>query len=150
MNHIEKGWIDAAKDVSNIKESIGWAKRYQLINRLNKKAVEQALREHKPLMNEAMRAGDYAEVSRQHKVINILRHGLHKAAMVVDHTKVRIKSMVNNLKLMEQRRDQFERAYRLVEAADQLAMANAQIMADVPIIPMEDGDMEQIVKDLGY
>lgn len=150
MNHIEKGWIDAARDVSSIKSSICWAKRHQLINRLNKKAVEQALREHKPLMNAAMRAGDYAEVSRQHKVINILRHNLYKAVVAVDHTKIRIKSMVNNLKLMEQRRDQFADACRLMEARDQLAMANAQIMADVPIIPMEDGDMEQIVKDLGY
>lgn len=150
MNYIEKGWIDAARDVSSVKLSISGCKRQQLLNRLNKKAIEQALREHKPVMNSAMRAGNYSEVSRQHKVINIFRQALHKVDVEISYTKARIKSLVNNLKIMEQRRDQFERAYRLVEAADQLAMANSEIMADVPIIPMADGDMEQIVKDLGY
>lgn len=150
MNYIEKGWVDAARDVSSMKLSITGCKRKQVLNRLNKKAIEHALRKHKPVMNSAMRAGNYAEVSRQHKVINILREGLRKVEVEVTYTKVRIKGLVSSLKIMEQRRDQFERAYRLVEAADQLAMANAEIMNDVPIIPMADGDMEQIVKDLGY
>ncbi|MGL4753420.1 MAG: hypothetical protein ACRCXB_13625 [Aeromonadaceae bacterium] len=150
MNHIEKGWIGAAQMVSTLKENIATAKQKQMIYRINKKAYEMALRERKTLMNAAMRAGEYAEVSRHHKVVNILRAQLKQEVGAIRGMKTRIKAIVMNIGVAEKRRDQFERAYRLVEAADALAMANAEIMNDVPVVPMGDGDMEQIVRDLGY
>ena len=149
-NFIEKEWIDSAKQVKQDKEAIDHAKSCRMVYRINKKAYELALVEHKKAMNAAMRAGNYAEVSRNHKVINILRAHLNQECHAIHGKTLRIKVVSLRLAMAEQRRDQFADAYRLMEARDQLAMANAQIMADVPVIPMEDGDMEQIVKDLGY
>ncbi|MGL5016161.1 MAG: hypothetical protein ACRC6V_18075 [Bacteroidales bacterium] len=150
MNYIETEWIKSSTQVSGFRNHISIQKRNQLICRINKKAYEMTLRERKTLMNNAMRAGNYTEVSRHHKVINILRAQLVKECSAINGARNSIKFYIKHLAAAEKRRDQFERAYRLVEAADQLAMANAEIMNDVPIIPMADGDMEQIVKDLGY
>lgn len=150
MNHIEKLWIDNAKAVGQLQESMATAKKRQVIYRINKAAYEMALRERKALMNNAMREGDYGAVSRHHKVINILRDQLKTEVGAILHNKLAIKSLVMRIEATAKKRDQFERAYRLVEAADALAMANAEIMNDVPVVPMQDGDMEQIVRDLGY
>lgn len=150
MNHIERLWIENAKAVGQLQESMATAKKRQVIYRINKAAYEMALRERKALMNNAMRVGDYGAVSRHHKVINILRDQLKFEVGAILHNKLAIKSLVMRIEATVKKRDQFERAYRLIEAADALAMANAEIMNDVPVVPMQDGDMEQIVRDLGY
>lgn len=144
MNHIEKIWIDSAKRVKDELNNISNAKSRRMVYRLNKKAYELALVEHKKDMNAAMRAGDYAEVSRNHKVINILRAQLSQECHAIRGKTLQIKVAAMRLVSAEERRDQFERAYRLIEAADR------EILNDVPVIPMGDGDMEEIVTQLGY
>lgn len=144
MNHIEKGWIESSKRVQDELKNISHAKSRRMVYRINKKAYEMALVEHKKAMNAAMRAGDYAEVSRNHKVINILRVQLHQECHAIRGKTLQIKVSAMRLVSAEERRDQFERAYRLIELADR------EIMNDVPVVPMQDGDMEEIVTQLGY
>lgn len=143
MNHIEKTWIETAKAVKGIKGKITTLKNQQLQNRITKKGIERSLRKRKALMNSAMRAGHYAEVSLNHRTINVLREMLANTVVDIEEMKARIRKKVALLAEMEEKRDEFERAYYLIEQADR------EIMHDNPIIPMHDEGMEEIVKELG-
>lgn len=114
MNYVEKEWVKASTAVSEILERIDHKKRKQLIYRINKKAYEMALRNRKTLMNNAMRAGNYSEVSRHHKVINILRKQLKQESGAINGTKSAIKWAIKTLEVAESRRDQFAEACRLM------------------------------------
>ncbi|MGL5566529.1 MAG: hypothetical protein ACRDC4_12475 [Plesiomonas sp.] len=128
MSHIEMEWVEAAREVSHIKARIENCKRKRKVFRLIKKALEQELRELKVRMSSAMRAGDYAKVSRHHKDINLLRAQLKQECGAIKGKSHAIASLVKQLASVEKRRDEFAEAYHLIKETKRINKAISDAM----------------------